>query len=287
VDGLGVTFDPAASSDPDGTIVGHAWDFGDSTTSSDPAPQHTYAVAGTYVVTLTVTDDDGAVGTATQSVTVADDGGPIGFVAADTFGRTLANSWGNADVGGTWSTTGSTANYSVADGQGRQRMTGPGARTETSLTGFSTRDVLASVDIGFDAALTGGGVYTYLGVRRNGTTDYQARVRFQTNGASITLYRVQNGSYTQLAAVGVPLTYNVGDIVRVQFEAIGANPTTLRSKMWKVGQTEPANWQVTTTDSTAALQTGGGIGIANFLSGTSTGALVATLDDVFVTEVGG
>ena len=34
----------------------YAWDFGDGSTSTDPAPQHTYAAAGIYYVCLTVTN---------------------------------------------------------------------------------------------------------------------------------------------------------------------------------------------------------------------------------------
>ena len=54
-------FDGSTSTDPDGTIAGYAWNFGDGTPRAPVAnPTHTYAAAGTYTVTLTVTDDDGA-----------------------------------------------------------------------------------------------------------------------------------------------------------------------------------------------------------------------------------
>ncbi|MFO7587853.1 MAG: PKD domain-containing protein [Gemmatimonadota bacterium] len=50
-----------ASTDPDGTVTGWAWDFGDGGTSSDPDPQHVYATGGPYTITLVVTDDIGNV----------------------------------------------------------------------------------------------------------------------------------------------------------------------------------------------------------------------------------
>ena len=49
------------STDVDGTIATCLWNFGDGSTSTDLNPTHKYADDGTYTVTLTVTDDDGAV----------------------------------------------------------------------------------------------------------------------------------------------------------------------------------------------------------------------------------
>lgn len=59
--GLTVTFSDS-SFDPDGSIVSWLWDFGDSTSSTEQNPVHTYAQANTYLVRLTVTDDDGDIG---------------------------------------------------------------------------------------------------------------------------------------------------------------------------------------------------------------------------------
>jgi PKD repeat protein len=59
------------STDEDGTVVSWAWDFGDGTTAETQNPSHTFAAEGSYVVTLTVTDDDGAVSVPPASRTVS------------------------------------------------------------------------------------------------------------------------------------------------------------------------------------------------------------------------
>ena len=62
------------SSDEDGTILTHVWDFGDGKiiTRNDPSlVSHIYSDSGTFLVTLTVTDDDGATTYFQASVTVA------------------------------------------------------------------------------------------------------------------------------------------------------------------------------------------------------------------------
>jgi len=66
---LTTALDATASKDPDGTIAGYAWNFGDGTTGSGATTSKTYSGAGTYTVTLTVTDNRGATATVTRTVT--------------------------------------------------------------------------------------------------------------------------------------------------------------------------------------------------------------------------
>jgi len=64
-------FDGASSSDPEGTALSHAWDFGDGATAAGPTASHTYAAPGSYSATLTVTDSLGGTDVATLAVQIA------------------------------------------------------------------------------------------------------------------------------------------------------------------------------------------------------------------------
>ena len=81
--GNAVSFDGSGSTD-DGTIVSYQWDFSDGSTASGVHVTHSYVAAGTYTVTLTVTDNGGLTGTDTAVVTVTDPNAPI-TVFADSF----------------------------------------------------------------------------------------------------------------------------------------------------------------------------------------------------------
>ena len=70
--GQPVSFDGSASSDADGTIVAYEWDFGDGSTGSGASPSHSYQAAGTYAVSLGVTDDAGLTSTASTTMVVND-----------------------------------------------------------------------------------------------------------------------------------------------------------------------------------------------------------------------
>jgi PKD repeat protein len=67
---LTVAFSSAGSSDPDGTIAGTSWSFGDGATSTAPHPSHTYSSAGSYTAVLTVIDDSGLTATASVAISV-------------------------------------------------------------------------------------------------------------------------------------------------------------------------------------------------------------------------
>jgi len=63
-------FDGRRSFGVDGLIVSYLWDFGDGATDTGPQSSHTYATAGSYTTTLTVTDEFGVSATTTRRITI-------------------------------------------------------------------------------------------------------------------------------------------------------------------------------------------------------------------------
>jgi len=73
---LSVDLDAAESADPDGTIDQYLWDFGDGQTASAIIPTITHiftnvqSFSQVFTTILTVTDNEGATGTAVRNITV-------------------------------------------------------------------------------------------------------------------------------------------------------------------------------------------------------------------------
>lgn len=66
---LTVSFNAGSSTDDNG-IQSYSWDFKDGDSSSQKNPQHTFTEAGTYVVQLTIEDEEGLENTDTVTITV-------------------------------------------------------------------------------------------------------------------------------------------------------------------------------------------------------------------------
>lgn len=179
-DGLAVAFTDA-SSDSDGSIAARQWDFGDGGASTATNPTHTYASAGSYPVTLRVTDNDGASDSLTRTVTVSEpvaNNPPVaGFsysvrglvvtfknTSSDNDGSIVAHAW-EFDDGATSTSTSPVHTYAavdlwdvrltVTDDDGAQRSLVRRVPT-LNLTGTVNRiGGLVSVDLAWVGAQTG------------------------------------------------------------------------------------------------------------------------------------
>src|SRR5439155_1734486 len=74
--------------------------------------------------------------------------------------------------------------------------------------------------------------------------------------------------------------------LQVRVQAIGTSPTTINAKVWKTGTAEPAGWQKTASDTTAALQAAGGSGLGSYLGSAATSPVTVSFDD-FLARVSG
>ena len=134
--GTTATFDGSASSDSEGSIVSYPWDFGDGSELADgPLVEHAFAAAGTYEVRLTVSDEQGTVGSTTQTVTVVDPTGSVAGSVSD-FAKRNGIAGATVDCGeGGSATTASDGSFTLPDvpvGDYMCTASADGYRSETS-----------------------------------------------------------------------------------------------------------------------------------------------------------
>jgi len=113
-----VNFNASASSDPDGSIVSYAWSYGDGSTDSQAIAWNQFATPGTYVVTLTVTDNNGRTDTATQAVQVGAANLPPTAAFAFTPANPAVNGWVQFDGSASADPDGSITSYTWSLGDG-------------------------------------------------------------------------------------------------------------------------------------------------------------------------
>lgn len=283
---LGVSVDGTASTDADGTVASWAWDFGDGTASATGGTQsHTYAAAGSYTVKLTVTDNGGATNSASKSVTVsaAAPPPPATHLAADSFGRSVTGGLGSATTGGAWSVSGGAANFSVASGAG-VLSTGKATTLSGTLSSVSSSSSDVTATVAVPALPVGGSLYAGLVGRRIGTDDYNARVVVAADGTAVV--QVLHGGTALKSAAFSGGTIAAGTVIHVRMRTTGTGTTTLQARAWLDGTTEPTTWQATATDTTAALQAAGSVGIRTYLGGGVTnGPLAVKVDDFLADPV--
>ncbi|MEM7366635.1 MAG: PKD domain-containing protein, partial [Pseudomonadota bacterium] len=113
-----VNFDASGSADNDGSITSFTWDFGDGNSASGETTQHSFNDPGTFTVTLTVVDDDGANRNTSLSITVDD---PIPPVAAFSIsGTTVAPANLSFDATASSSTSSAIVSHSWDFGDGNE-----------------------------------------------------------------------------------------------------------------------------------------------------------------------
>lgn len=148
-----VTFDASQSSDSNGRIIRYEWNFGDgpsTVTESDPITTHVYSDAGTFTVTLTITDDEGNSTSCIDTVTVEGGGGgggggnlPPTCSFSATQNPSVAHRW-DFNASSSSDSDGSIVSYSW-DFDGNSSIDGTGVSVSHTYSTAGTYDVILAV----------------------------------------------------------------------------------------------------------------------------------------------
>lgn len=199
----------------------------------------------------------------------------------DAFARTVANGWGSADSGQSWTPSGGIASdYSVSSGTGRLSLGAVNA-ARSMVSACSLRDIESTVTIVVPATPTGAAIVAGWMSRRVDANNYYAAelVVNTTSAVDLRIRKVVAGVSTTLATTTNVLTHTPAKKMRIRFAlTYGA----LDARVWDADLAEPLGWQVSTTDT--ALDVRGAVGPQATLTTGNTNGLpvVVTVDDAQV-----
>jgi DNA/RNA endonuclease G (NUC1) len=201
VEGGTITASAAASLDPNGTVVGYQWSFGDGTTATGPVATHTYAQDGVYTVTVTVTDNDGLTDTASTTASVANVAPTVGAFDGATLlpGETYAAAGSFTDPGADpW-----TATVDYGDGSGTNPLALSGMAFTLAHTYTAAGTFTVNVQVSDDHATS--------------AATQTVTVISQAQGARNAIALVD-----QLAAAG-KIKQNVATVLRIKLQLVAAS----------------------------------------------------------------
>lgn len=199
----------------------------------------------------------------------------------DDFGRTVASGWGTSSGGNTWALSGSAANWSVGSGVGSRIHPTAGVIATARLAGADAADVRGHFTASTPSAVTGASLVSGVILRYVSDSEfYFLTLEFNTTGTITT--KIWKRGDVELAGLNpVPsLTYTPGEKFTCWFQADGSE---LRVKVGKAADPEPADWQVTTSDTSVQ---GTGVGLTFYrLSGNTNVNARMDFDDLTIEAV--
>jgi hypothetical protein len=198
------------------------------------------------------------------------------LLVQDFYGRTTSGTWANADKGGPYSLAGSSSSFNVNGGSGAITVNTAGTGRGALLNQVNAQNVDIKFKVRASKVAAGGKYYIYAVARHNGNNEYRPRMIWNADGsvsvhASVLVNGVETSLGTPVKVAGLAQC----DCKFIWFRAqvVGSSPTTIRVKAWADGSSEPG-WQFTTTNSSAACQTSGSVGLRVYLAASVTNAPV-------------
>jgi PKD repeat protein len=208
----------SASSDPDGAVAGYAWTFGDGTTGAGLTATHAYAAAGSFLVTLVVTDNLGATGSASRTVTAVNAPPVASFTSSCTNLSCSFNGSASSD------SDGSIAAYAWTFGDGSAAS---GATASHAYAAAGTYAVVLTVTDDLGATATRSASVTVTALIHVGDLDGRASISGSTWSASVTV-TVHSSSHALVGGATVKGSWTGGTTASCTTAATG-QCTVLRS----------------------------------------------------------
>jgi hypothetical protein len=219
------------------------------------------------------------------------DQGPAGTkpLAVDTFSRTVSDGWGSAETGGPYATgTGTGASFSVSGGSGRVTVPAAGVSRQALLGSASSANVDLHISVATDKAATDGAaqIFTLVTRRDEAGDEYRIRARFVADGVRLGVAKIVGGVSSDVGGevLVAGLTRVVGEPIVLRAQVKGKQPATIKVKAWAASKPEPSDWVLTQTDTDAALEGPGLVGVrASLSSGLLSGPVTFTVDNLHAT----
>jgi hypothetical protein len=187
---------------------------------------------------------------------------PTATGVVDSFSRTVSNGWGTAETGGTWARTiGPVEAFAATGGYGRALHPVAGSTRQLEIrpvAAAANQEIRMLVQASIPTLAHGNDLHVHAIARRvSGTDFYRLQVGFNGAGhVSLLPQKVVNRVPTSVGAqinTALP-AWSAANAYWVKFQVLGTNPTTLRGKVWRNGDAEPAAWAFSRTDTQAVLQ---------------------------------
>lgn len=202
---------------------------------------------------------------------------PRSIIAADTFSRVAVNSWGAADSGQTWFTSGGSADdFQVRNGLGEHNL--DSVTNYQSVIDTNWTDIVAQTTSLLNQVPTGASISFGLFIRWQDVNNYYVFEIVVSTASVMTLRirRVIAAVASDLATVTLGPTFDPTQFYMIKGQAIGS---LLQIKFWLEGEDEPEGWNLTATDTT---YTSGDVGVRSQLVGGNTNVGAITYHDNFL-----